>query len=76
MSITIRLFASLQAQYGETLTINLTPPILAKKLEEMLRQQGVWTEGARIAVNKKFATPEDTINQEDEVAVIPPVSGG
>lgn len=29
-----------------------------------------------IAVNNEYALPEDTIHHHDEVAVIPPVSGG
>ena len=29
-----------------------------------------------IAVNRAYATYEQTISQQDEVAVIPPVSGG
>lgn len=29
-----------------------------------------------IAVNEKYALDEDTINNNDEIAIIPPVSGG
>ena len=29
-----------------------------------------------IAVNQQYASPERTIAEEDEIAVIPPVSGG
>lgn len=29
-----------------------------------------------IAVNNEYALPEDTIHQRDEIAIIPPVSGG
>jgi molybdopterin converting factor small subunit len=76
VSLTVRLFASLRARYGDTLTLPLKPPIRTSELEGILKQQGVWTEGARIAVNQKFASPDDTIHETDEVAIIPPVSGG
>jgi molybdopterin converting factor subunit 1 len=29
-----------------------------------------------VAVNNEYALPEDTIHQSDEIAIIPPVSGG
>lgn len=29
-----------------------------------------------IAVNKVYATDEETLNPQDEIAIIPPVSGG
>ena len=29
-----------------------------------------------IAINDEYAFPESTIDQDDEVAIIPPVSGG
>ena len=29
-----------------------------------------------IAVNNEYALPEDTIHERDDIAVIPPVSGG
>ncbi|MEO6151221.1 MAG: MoaD/ThiS family protein [Mucilaginibacter sp.] len=29
-----------------------------------------------IAVNNEYALPEDNIHQHDEIAIIPPVSGG
>ena len=29
-----------------------------------------------IAVNNEYALPEDTLHERDEIAIIPPVSGG
>jgi molybdopterin converting factor small subunit len=31
---------------------------------------------SRVAVNRSFATNEQTISGEEEIALIPPVSGG
>ena len=32
--------------------------------------------GAVVAVNRAFASPERTLNEGDEVALVPPVAGG
>ncbi|GIV01938.1 MAG: hypothetical protein KatS3mg015_0768 [Fimbriimonadales bacterium] len=76
MTIPVLLFASLRARYGEEVCVELALPATVKDLERTLREKGVWVEGARVAVNQRFASAEDSINLGDEVAVIPPVSGG
>ncbi|KAA0228705.1 MAG: MoaD/ThiS family protein [Armatimonadetes bacterium] len=76
MPLTVRLFASLRARYGETTEVNLDPPLSALELRSHLQKTEVWTPGARVAVNHEFVGDDATISPGDEVAVVPPVSGG
>jgi molybdopterin synthase catalytic subunit/molybdopterin converting factor small subunit len=74
MRVTVRLFASLRerAGYGE------------RELEDVGRVGDVWPQlelgpepaGLLYAVNREYAAPERELQDGDEVAVIPPVSGG
>jgi molybdopterin converting factor small subunit len=76
MNIPVLLFASLRTRFGEEICVDLNLPATVGELERSLRKKGVWVEGARIAVNHRFATETDEIQGNEEVAVIPPVSGG
>ncbi|GHA80682.1 MoaD/ThiS family protein [Pontibacter akesuensis] len=46
--------------------------------ERLLREYPVFNQlpSMAIAVNVNFAQDEDTVHEQDEIAVIPPVSGG
>lgn len=76
MTIRVLLFASLRSKHGECVSVELPPPATVEALKSVLRSQGLWVNGARVAVNHAFAMDGHTIKQHDEVAVIPPVSGG
>lgn len=76
MTIRVLLFASLRAKHGDCVSVEVPPPATVGALKNLLRAQGLWVDGARVAVNQAFATDEHTVEQQDEVAVIPPVSGG
>ena len=76
MPIPVKLFASLRSRFGQEISLDLNPPISVERIAAALREQGSWTQGARIAVNFSFANDKDTVAHGDEVAVIPPVSGG
>ena len=76
MRVTVRLFAGLREQAG-TAEREL-------ELAEGARLADVWgplalgpePEGLLYAVNKAYASPERRLAEGDEVALIPPVSGG
>lgn len=76
MPIPVKLFAGLKARFGPEIAIEAEPPITASELQTRLAGAGAWITGSRIAINSSFADAEDTICAGDEVAVIPPVSGG
>ena len=74
MTITVRLFAGLRERAGWS----------RRELDGVVRVDDVWPAlglgvepaGLLYAVNKEYATRERELAEGDEVAVIPPVSGG
>jgi molybdopterin synthase catalytic subunit len=74
MKITVRLFAGLREQAGWR----------QRELEGIERLADVWPalalgpepEGLLYAVNRAYAGPDQELRDGDEVALIPPVSGG
>lgn len=76
MPITVKLFAGLKAKHGSEVTIPLDAPCSVAQAEESLRERSIWLHGSRIAVNHLIRAEGDTIEPGDEVALIPPVSGG
>ena len=78
--LTVQLFAScaeafggpsLQIEFDEGSTVaDLVRHIRSLPAGRALPPQ------ARVAVNRRFAAPDQIIARSDEVAVIPPVSGG
>lgn len=74
MRVTVRLFAGLRERAGYA----------ARELEGVGRLADVWPAlglgdeppGLLYAVNKEYAEPDRALSDGDEVAVIPPVSGG
>jgi molybdopterin converting factor small subunit len=61
-------------------TISVALPITVGKLLDALGAQyetfRLARSSVRVAVNQEFATDETLISQDDELAIIPPVSGG
>lgn len=76
MELTVRLFAGLKARYGACVLLELPDSASVASVRAALEEKGIWTPGSRIAVNQTFANLDDTVDRSDEVAVIPPVSGG
>jgi molybdopterin converting factor small subunit len=74
--ITLRAFARYRATLGfEQLEVPLPdPPTLAALLAEP-RLAGLPAD-ALVAVNRAFAKPATALRDGDEVALMPPVSGG
>jgi molybdopterin synthase catalytic subunit len=74
MTVTVRLFAGLRERAGWS----------KRELEDVERVGDVWAElglgeepeGLLYAVNREYAGPDRQLADGDEVALIPPVSGG
>lgn len=80
MTIQVRLFA-LMAQQARTgiFTLELPPASTAGGIKaEILRRHPKlpWPAGTMLAVNQEYAGEQTVLHDGDEVAVIPPVSGG
>jgi molybdopterin synthase catalytic subunit len=76
MEVRVRLFAALRDRAGSDV-VDLVLPQGAAVSEALDRLQAV-TAGLRVvvAVNHEYATPDTALREGDEVALIPPVSGG
>jgi len=48
----------------------------ARVRDLLARFEGEWISGVAVAVNREYAKGEDVLKEGDEVAVLPPVSGG
>ncbi len=80
MTVQVRLFASM-AQQARTGLLTLDLPAASTvgdvKAELQRRQPKMpWPAGTMLAVNQEYAGAETALHPGDEVAVIPPVSGG
>jgi molybdopterin synthase catalytic subunit/molybdopterin converting factor small subunit len=81
MQLKIRLFATLKDLAGQdTIQINVDPPITVQALltavEEAYPALQPSLSTTLVSVNKAFAFPGTEIDDGDEIALFPPVSGG
>ena len=84
MSIKVLYFASLRETLGyshETLTLRPTIATLGDLRSHLARRGGVWealSEGrnVRAAINQEMVGPDVAVNDGDEIAFFPPVTGG
>jgi MoaE-MoaD fusion protein len=80
MEVTIRLFAGLRERVGApTLAVEVQQPATVADLLAALEGTpigGMPDRAFIVAVNRTYATPTQSIGEGDEVALIPPVSGG
>jgi len=78
--VTVQLFASYAESLGRpTITIPLEAGGTVRDLVENIRSLPgayVLPESPRVAINRRFASPDQLVDSRDEVALIPPVSGG
>ena len=81
MTLTVQLFAALRELAGaESIVVELPPGATVASLRARLARQvpalaGLLAKSA-LAVNHDFAADDRILQPADEVAVIPPVSGG
>ncbi len=81
MRIAVRTFAAYRQAIGQAdLTLDLppgtTPRLIWATLTERYPDLRRFPPPARFAVNDEFVAPEHPLSERDEVALIPPVSGG
>jgi molybdopterin converting factor small subunit len=79
-TVTVQLFASYAESFGgQTVNIPIAQGSTVRDLLGELRKlpgaEGL-PEAPRIAVNRKFASPDQRVDPGDEIALIPPVAGG
>ncbi len=80
-NIDVKLFAILRDRFeAESISVESEPAMTAggllDKLSRTYPAQAAHLSVCRVAVNREFAASEDSVNPADEVALIPPVSGG
>ena len=76
MNVTVRLFAALRERAGaDSVSLELRD---GARVADVLQAVEPWSGGARIviAVNREYATPDTLLAEGDELAAVPPVSGG
>jgi hypothetical protein len=74
--MTVRLFAGLRDRFGPCVELDLEAPCTAGQIEQGLQSIGCWLPGTRIAIARKFAFADHVAGPADEVAALPPVTGG
>ena len=79
-AVTVHLFASYAESFGaNNLNIELAPEsTVADLIAEIRARPGsyVLPTTPRVAINRKFAAPDQLVGLTDEIALIPPVAGG
>lgn len=76
--VQVLLFARLSREAGvNDLSISFTEPLTVRQLAQRLTTQyGLNLAGCMVAINEEYATLEQPLKDMDEVAFLPPVSGG
>jgi molybdopterin synthase catalytic subunit/molybdopterin converting factor small subunit len=72
--ITVRLFAGLRERAGRD-RVQLELPEEAV-VGDVLKAMGVGPRECVVALNREYADPGDSVREGDEIALVPPVSGG
>ncbi len=81
ITVTVKLFAAFQETCGmEAVCERFAPgtPVMAT-FDRLVRQYPIlarWRSLTRYAINLEFVAPDTPLQDGDEVALIPPVSGG
>ncbi|MCE9557597.1 MAG: MoaD/ThiS family protein [Armatimonadetes bacterium] len=79
MKVRVRYFAVLRDRAGIAEELLVTESKSARSLVDeiiLLRNLGLPSPLIRIAINGQFAEDDDSVNDGDEVVLIPPVAGG
>lgn len=74
MQIKIKYFASLRESMGIEQQILSDDSI--HSVADIIKQLKRLPENTKVAVNQEYATPETEVEEGDEVAFFPPVTGG
>lgn len=81
VTVTVKLFAAYQEAYGVSEIVlefppNTTVAAVRDRLIHEHPQLSQWRDLTRFGVNLQFVEPDATLQDGDEVVLIPPVSGG
>ena len=80
MTIHVRLFAMMAQHLGRpALALELPSDSRLSKVQHALQAQfpkPPWPSGTLLAINQEYAAADTVLRDGDEVAIIPPVSGG
>lgn len=80
MNVRVRFFAAMAQQAGVSATTLALPedtPVHAVQQALQDRFTAIkWVPGTMLAINQQYVGPGHLLREGDEVAVIPPVSGG
>ncbi|APB70343.1 MoaD/ThiS family protein [Paenibacillus peoriae] len=82
MNYHIQVFAGLAEQMGGPIVMvpteqeTMTVAALKDLLSECFPESAAQLQGSFVARNQAYAAPEDLVSIHDEIAIIPPVSGG
>ncbi len=74
--IQVRFFASLRDKFGEGKSVEAVSNMLAEDVWFQLTQQELIPANVLIAVNQEYVDQNYPVQQGDEVAFFPPVTGG
>ncbi len=79
MAITVRYFASLKESLEKSedeISDSENIPLSAKKVWQITNPEKQLSENILVAINMDYATLDDLVQDGDEVAFFPPVTGG
>jgi molybdopterin converting factor subunit 1 len=82
MTVTVRLFAILRERAGrDAIELSLPEGATAAEAIEAIRSEGTLGDvigrlPVRMAINREYAEPDAPLSPGDELALVPPVSGG
>jgi molybdopterin converting factor small subunit len=68
------MFAHLKDRHGDRVVVSAEPHV--KGVLQALEGVGVETRSCRLSINFAFPLSDDPLSEGDELALIPPVSGG
>lgn len=81
MNVPVRLFAAAkQIAHSDVVTLDVSRQATVAELRDAMLKRypelGPLRQHLRFSVNAEYANDEQTIQENDEIACIPPVSGG
>ena len=77
MTIYVRFFASLREQMGiGEAELNFQPALAVKDVWNLSTQQRSLPANVLVAVNQEYVSFNEPVQDDDEVAFFPPVTGG
>lgn len=81
MNVKVRFFAAMREAMGKTeLVLELPPGTTVQRLTDLIAERypvlHPYLNAALVAVNRRYVLPQTELQDEDEVAFVPPVGGG